>query len=137
MNRKIVHGGNLLMTKECVNNVVVLTANDETMIPNEGFWTLAYNHKGAEAFCKNLFHKKIIEKCSYINTRDGKITLIRFYLNGKDKSAHQRLFAYLLRHKYIRKIHNKRYPNMLFEFLNSDKSLFLEDLLDLDTGEFK
>lgn len=125
------------MTNECVNNVVVLTANGETMIPNEGFWTLGYNQNGAEAFCKDLFHKKIVEKCSYTNTPPGKVTLIRCYLNGKDKAAHQRLFAYLLRHKYIRKIHNKRYPNMLFKFSNSDKSLFLEDLLNLDTGEFK
>lgn len=125
------------MTNECVNNVVVLTANGETMIPNEGFWTLGYNQNEAEAFCKDLFHKKIVEKCSYTDTEMGKVTLIRFYLNGNDKAAHQKLFAYLLRHKYIRKIHNKRYPNMLFEFLDSDKSMFLEEFLDLDTGEFK
>lgn len=121
------------MAKECVNNVFVLAANSEIVIPNEGFWTLVYNQKEAESLCRDLFHKKIVEKCSYMDIQGGNVVLIRFYLNGKDKAAHQKLFTYLLRHKYIRKIHNKRYPNMLFEFSDSDKSLFL----DLDTGKFK
>ena len=118
-------------------DLVFVLSKKDLEIKNEGYWALVCKRNEVEKLCQDVINEGLVEKCAYTDVKRSKTRLVRLYLNGEDKLAHHKLILYLIKNKYIEKIHNKRYPNMMFTYLNSDKTFTLDTLMDLETGQFK
>ena len=118
-------------------DLVFVLSKRDLEIKNEGYWALVCKRNEVEKLCQDVINESLVEKCAYTDVKRSKTRLVRLYLNGEDKLAHHKLILYLIKNKYIEKIHNKRYPNMMFTYLNSDKTFTLDTLMDLETGQFK
>lgn len=118
-------------------DLVFVLSKRDLEIKNEGYWALVCKRNEVEKLCQDVINEGLVEKCAYTDVKRSKTRLVRLYLNGEDKLAHHKLILYLIKNKYIEKIHNKRYPNMMFTYLNSDKTFTLDTLMDLETGQFK
>lgn len=118
-------------------DLVFVLSKRDLEIKNEGYWALVCKRNEVEKLCQDVINEGLVEKCAYTDVKKSKTRLVRLYLNGEDKLAHHKLILYLIKNKYIEKIHNKCYPNMMFTYLNSDKTFTLDTLMDLETGQFK
>lgn len=129
------------MTRKYDDGFVILMNDDLKPIYNEGYWTLYYKDRydKLENICQKILTKKIVQKCGYLHKTQQKDTpqILRFYLNGKDVIQQRKLLSYLIQRQLIKKIRDKRYPNMVFKFKDNENAEFLSNWVNLTTGSWE